>query len=336
MKKTQAKSKHPAKAAKVSGKVKTAPTKVRRLSGASAATGRPPWNSPNWGQAWDKFLWGEFEQMLATSKRTPKRQEELRKRYREKLTGWIKNMVEIRAASDAKWASMPTPPQSQVQTADAECEALIAAHLQEMEAKQDLEQHRTTQAFGRRALKALTLQDAGYSLAADVAVKVFPYPKKGSRDPNAPARNQLWISLEALSLWLQEFVEADGEKVPRWQTMPARSFRHHQRHSKYGWSESYIELNNAAGAWLWSEIGGAAHEDAHAGKALGYLLHRHQSAALEFLQRFLAARHSTQDKSRERMIDVAAAMESGNKDRLGKTSKKDRDRIRRDHKPPVE
>lgn len=37
MTKTQIKSKRPAKAAKVSGKVKTAPTKVRRLGGASAA-----------------------------------------------------------------------------------------------------------------------------------------------------------------------------------------------------------------------------------------------------------------------------------------------------------
>ena len=283
----------PKKASQVSTKGKAAPAQSKARGGASAATGRPPWNSPNWGPALDKFLWGEFEQILATSKRTPKRQEELRKRYREKLTGWIKNMVKIRAASDAKWASMPTPPQSQVQTAEAECEALIAAHLREVESEQDLEQHRTTQALGRRAFKALTLQDAGYSLAADVAVKVFPYPKKGSRDPNAPARNQLWISLEALSLWLQEllvpaehggfrvFVDTEffseltrfvvgsdiGDSIPekdsdtgqtprpRWQTMPEGSFLHFKRppHRRLHKGKTRTQVKNASEVRLKTE-----------------------------------------------------------------------------------
>jgi hypothetical protein len=351
----QVKSKRPAKAAKVSSKVKTAPTKARRLGGASAATGRPPWNSPNWGQAWDKFLWGEFEQILATSKRTPKRQEELRKRYREKLTGWIKNMVDIRTASDAKWASMPTPPQVQVQAAEAECEALIAAHLQELEAEQDLKQ-----ATGRRAFTALTLQDAGYSLAAEIA----------------GGDGQLEISLEALALWLQEllvpaehggfrvFVDTEffseltrvvvgsdiGNSIPekesdtgqtprpRWRTMPEGSFRHHPRNSQYGHKLSYVELNNPAGEWLWRELARSAFEDAEAAKVLSHLLGWHQDAAMKFLQRFVKSRHKIRDNEselepRERLLKTAAAMISGDSARISATSKQDKDRIQRDYKP---
>ena len=335
MKKTQkqinqVKSKRPAKATKVSSKVKTAPTKVRRLGGASAATGRPPWNSPNWGQVWDKFLWGEFEQILATSKRTPMRQEELRKRYREKLTGWIKTMVKIRAASDAKWASMPTPPQSQVQTAEAECEALIAAHLREVESEQDLEQHRTTQALGRRAFKALTLQDAGYSLAAEIA----------------GGDGQLEISLEALALWLQEGVEAEGGMISRWRTMPAGSFHHLQRkpHKRLHngktrtlvQTASEVRLKTAGEEWLWRELARSAFEDAETAKALHHLLGWHQGAALRFLQRFLAARHSSQDETRERLITTAAAIASGTPDRIAATSKEDRHRIAREYLPDTE
>jgi hypothetical protein len=313
----QVKSKRPAKAAKASGKAKTAPTKVRRLGGASATTGRPPWNSPNWGQAWDKFLWGEFEQILATSKRTPKRQEELRIRYREKLTGWIKNMVDIRTASDAKWASIPTPPQVQVQAAEAECEALIAAHLQELEAEQDLKQ-----ATGRRAFTALTLQDAGYSLAAKIA----------------GGDGQLEISLEALALWLQEGVESKGEIIPRWRTMPDGSFRHHPRNSQYGHKLSYVELNNPAGEWLWRELARSAFEDAEDAKVLSHLLGWHQDAALKFLKRFVKSRHKIRDneselETRERLLKTAAAMISGDSARISATSKQDKDRIQRDYKP---
>jgi hypothetical protein len=330
MKKTQrqinqVKSKRPAKPAKASGKAKTAPAKVRRLGGASAANGRPPWNSPNWGQAWDKFLWGEFEQILATSKRTPKRQEELRKRYREKLTGWIKNMVDIRTSSDAKWASMPTPPEAQVQAAEAECEALIAAHLQELEAEQDLKQ-----ATGRRAFTALTLQDAGYSLAAEIA----------------GGDGQLEISLEALALWLQEGVESKGEVIPRWRTMPADSFHHLQRkpHKRLHKGKtrtlvqnaSEVRLKTTSEEWLWRELARSAFEDAETAKALHHLLGWHQGATLSFLQRFLAARHSSQDKTRERLITTAAAIASGNPDRIAATSKEDRHRIARDYPPDTE
>ena len=350
----------PKKASQVSSKGKAAPAQSKARGGASAATGRPPWNSPNWGQVWDKFLWGEFEQILATSKRTPKRQEELRKRYREKLTGWIKNMVEIRAASDAKWASMPTPPQSQVQTAEAECEALIAAHLREMEAEQDLEQQRTPQAFGRRAFKALTLQDAGYSLAAEIA----------------DGDGQLEISLEGLALWLQEllvpvenggfttFVDTDffseltrfvvgsdvGDSIPekeshtgqtprpRWRTMPNGSFRHHPRNSPYGHQQSYVELNNSAGEWLWRELARSAFEDAEAAKVLSHLLGWHQDAAMRFLQRFLKSRHKIRDNKselepRERLLKTAAAMMSGESARISATNKQDRDRIQREFRP---
>ena len=315
----------PKKASQVSSKGKAAPAQSKARGGASAATGRPPWNSPNWGPALDKFLWGEFEQILATSKRTPKRQEELRKRYREKLTGWIKNMVEIRAASDAKWASMPTPPQSQVQAAEAECEALIAAHLREVESEQDIEQKRTPQALGRRAFKALTLQDAGYSLAAEIA----------------GGDGQLEISLEALALWLQEAVEADGERVPRWRTMPAGSFHHLQRkpHKRLHngktrtlvQNASEVRLKTAGEEWLWRELARSAFEDAETAKALHHLLGWHQDAAMIFLQRFLASRNSIQNGVKERLLKTARGLVLGNEELINNTTKEDRDRLRRDH-----
>jgi hypothetical protein len=353
----------PKKASQVSSKGKAAPAQSKPRGGASAATGRPPWNSPNWGPALDKFLWGEFEKLLATSKRTPKRQEELRKRYREKLTGWIKNMVKIRAASDAKWASMLTPPQSQVQTAEAECEALIAAHLQEMEAKQDLEQHRTTQALGRRAFKALTLQDAGYSLAAEIA----------------GGDGQLEISLEALALWLKEllvpaehggfrvFVDTEffseltrfvvgsdiGDSIPekesdtgqtprpRWQTMPEGSFLHFKRppHRRLHKGKTRTQVKNASEVrlkteseeWLWRELARSAIEDAETAKALHHLLGWHQDAAMMFLQRFLASRNSIQNGVKERLLKTARGLALGNEELINNTTKEDRDRLRRDH-----
>lgn len=351
------------KDSQVSTKGKAAPAQSKARGGAPAATGRPPWNSPTWEQALDKFLWGEFEQILATSKRTPKRQEELRKRYREKLTGWIKNMVKIRAASDAKWASMPTPPQSQVQAAEAECEALIAAHLREVESEQDIEQKRTPQALGRRAFKALTLQDAGYSLAAEIA----------------GGDGQLEISLEAFALWLQEllvpaehggfrvFVDTEffselirfvvgsdiGDSIPekesdtgrtprpRWQTMPEGSFLHFKRppHRRLHKGKTRTQVKNASEVrlkteseeWLWRELARSASEDAETAKALHHLLGWHQDAAMMFLQRFLASRNSIQNGVKERLLKTARGLVLGNEELINNTTKEDRDRMRRDH-----
>jgi len=308
-------------------------------------------------------LWGEFEKLLATKKRTPKRQEELRKRYREKLTGWIKRMVDIRTASDAKWASMPTPPQVQVQAAEAECEALIAAHLQELEAEQDQEKHQTPQAVGRRALTALTLQDAGYSLAAEIA----------------GGDGQLEISLEALSLWLQEllvpaehggfrvFVDTDffselkrfvvgsdiGDSIPekeshtgqtprpRWQTMPEGSFLHFKRppHKRLHKGKTRTQVKNASEVrlkteseeWLWRELARSAIEDAETAKALHHLLGWHQDAAMKFLQRFLASRHSIQNGVKERLLKTARGLALGNEELMKTTTKEDRGRLHRDH-----
>ena len=266
MKKTQAKSKHPAKAAKVSGKVKPAPTKVRRLGGASAATGRPP----------------------------------------------------------MKQASMPL-----ISSANNSAR-LIATFLREMEEAQDPEHQRAQLALGRRALKALTLQDAGYSLAVEIAGE----------------DGQLEISLEALALWLQEGVEADGERVPRWRTMPAGSFHHLQRkpHKRLHngktrtlvQNASEVRLKTAGEEWLWRELARSAFEDAETAKALHHLLGWHQGAALRFLQRFLAARHSSQDETRERLITTAAAIASGTPDRIAATSKEDRHRIAREYLPDTE
>jgi hypothetical protein len=249
--------KRPAKAAKASGKVKTAPAKVRRLGGATGAKATP------------------------SAHRSAQRQ-----------------------------------------AAEAECEALIAAHLQELEAEQDLEQQRTPQATGRRAFTALTLQDAGYSLATEIA----------------GGDGQLEISLEALALWLQEGVESKGEIIPRWRTMPDGSFRHHPRNSPNGHKLSYVELNNSAGEWLWRELARSAFEDAEAAKVLSHVLGWHQDAAMRFLQRFLKSRHKIRDNEselepRERLLKTAAAMISGDSARISATSKQDRDRIQRDYKP---
>lgn len=290
--------KRPAKAAKASGKVKTAPTKVRHLGGASGAKATP------------------------SAHRSAQRQ-----------------------------------------AAEAECEALIAAHLQELEAEQDLKQ-----ATGRRAFTALTLQDAGYSLAAKIA----------------GGDGQLEISLEALSLWLQEllvpaehggfrvFVDTEffselkrfvvgsdiGDSIPekeshtgqtprpRWQTMPEGSFLHFKRppHKRLHKGKTRTQVKNASEVrlktesveWLWRELARSAIEDAEAAKALHHLLGWHQGAALSFLQRFLAARHSKQDETRERLINTAAAIASGNPDRIAATSKEDRHRIARDYPPDTE
>jgi hypothetical protein len=257
--------KRPAKAAKASGKVKTAPAKVRRLGGATGAKATP------------------------SAHRSAQRQ-----------------------------------------AAEAECEALIAAHLQELEAEQDLEQQRTPQATGRRAFTALTLQDAGYSLAAEIA----------------GGDGQLEISLEALALWLQEGVESKGEVIPRWRTMPADSFHHLQRkpHKRLHKGKtrtlvqnaSEVRLKTTSEEWLWRELARSAFEDAETAKALHHLLGWHQGATLSFLQRFLAARHSSQDKTRERLITTAAAIASGNPDRIAATSKEDRHRIARDYPPDTE
>jgi hypothetical protein len=191
-----------------------------------------------------------------------------------------------------------------------------------LEAEQDLEQQRTPQATGRRAFTALTLQDAGYSLATEIA----------------GGDGQLEISLEALALWLQEGVESKGEIIPRWRTMPDGSFRHHPRNSPNGHKLSYVELNNSAGEWLWRELARSAFEDAEAAKVLSHVLGWHQDAAMRFLQRFLKSRHKIRDNEselepRERLLKTAAAMISGDSARISATSKQDRDRIQRDYKP---
>ncbi len=353
----------PKKASQVSSKGKAASLQSRARGVASEDSGRPTWNTPNWGQAWENFFWGEFEKLLATKKRTPKRQEELRKRYREKLTGWINRMVDVRTASDAKWASMPTPPQAEVQAAETECEALIAAHLQELESEQDQEKQRTPQALGRRALTALTLQDAGYALAAEIA----------------DGDGQLEISLEALALWLQEllvpaehggfrvFVDTEffselkrfvvgsdiGDSIPekesdigqpprpRWRTMPKGSFLHFKRppHRRLHKGKTRTQVKNASEVrlkteseeWLWRELARSAIEDAETAKALHHLLGWHQDAAMRFLQRFLASRHSIQDGVKERLLKTARGLALGNEELIKTTTKEDRDRLRRDH-----
>lgn len=217
--------------------------------------------------------------------------------------------------------------EAQRQAAKAECDALAAVIEQRDIELKNPETHRTTQAFGRRALKALVIQYAGYSLAADVA----------------GGDGHLEISLEALAIWLQEGVEVDGERVPRWQTMPAGSFHHLQRkpHKRLRkgrtktvvQNASEVRLKTAGEEWLWRELARSAFEDAETAKVLHHLLGWHQDAAERFVERFLSARHSVQAGTRERLIEAATAMVSGDKDRVAVTTKEDRQRIIQDHPP---
>lgn len=217
--------------------------------------------------------------------------------------------------------------EAQRQAAEAECVELAAIIEQRDIEQKNPETHRTLQAFGRRGLKDLVIQYAGYSLAADVA----------------GGDGHLEISLEALALWLQEGVEVEGERVPRWQTMPAGSFHHLQRkpHKRLRKGRtrtvvknaSEVRLKAAGKKWLWKAFAESAREDRETGMALAHLLGGHQAAAERFVERFLSARHSVQAGTRERLIETTAAMESGNKDRLAVTTKEDRQRIIQDHPP---
>ena len=319
--------KRPTKAAKAVSKGKAKPAPAKRRGGPPAACDKPSWDDPEWERKTDAFLWNKFEEQLAAKKNTPEQDEELRKRYREKLSGWVERMVAIRAEKAGKWASTPPPSQAQRQAAEAECVELAAIIEQRDIEQKNPETHRTTQAFGRRALKALVIQYAGYSLAADVA----------------GGDGHLEISLEALAIWLQEGVEVDGERVPRWQTMPAGSFHHLQRkpHKRLRKGRtrtvvknaSEVRLKTAGKEWLWKEFAESAREDREAGMALAHLLGGHKDAAERFVERFLSGRHSVQAGTRERLIETATAMVSGDKDRVAVTTKEDRHRIIQDHPP---
>lgn len=95
--------------------------------------------------------------------------------------------------------------------------------------------------------------EAGTDIAADIAKKVFPYPKKeGCKDCKADARFHLSQGLEDLGWWLAEVPQ--GTKKARWRAILPARFNDEDRYSSDTRSAKRWRLSMTAGLHLIEDI----------------------------------------------------------------------------------
>jgi len=196
--------KRPIKAVKASSKGKPKPAPVKPLVGPVSGLKRPSWDDPEWEPKTDAFLWNEFEKRLATQKKTPNQNEELKKRYREKLSGWIERMVAMRSEKTGRWAANPPAFQDEIHKA---YDAGLADRAALDDSSRAVEQFKASRTGLDAARVELMEEEAGVDIAAHVAAEHAATPK------------QEWAiakALEELGWWLVEAIPSKGGKKARW------------------------------------------------------------------------------------------------------------------------
>jgi len=223
----QVKSKRPAKPAKASGKVETAPAKVRRLGGASAA--RMSLSSSE--QAWHDDWLEKFEERLAVAQGSAKDKNERRKKYLPKLTKWIVRMRSLRVEAKAKLKGFSKTEDLIMQAYDRGIRDGFAL----AEAQAGLEKFKASQQGLDAARVQLIGLESGADIASEVVAKhISPPEDEGKERINAlseagleidgaltrpvhsiETHGELALALEALGEWLSEVEKVTGKGKPK-------------------------------------------------------------------------------------------------------------------------
>jgi hypothetical protein len=180
------------------------------------------------------------------------------------------------------------------------------------EAKSGLEELNSSQAGVEAARVDLAELEAGTDIAAEIAEKVFPYPKKGSKDRKADARFLLSQGLEDLGWWLAEVPQ--GGKKARWRAILPGRFNDEDRYSSDERSATRWTLSMTAGLYLIEDIATRLKHDQDNSDRIPPILEILESNREEvraFLERFFQRVKGNRAEALQRRQQTAEALARG-------------------------
>lgn len=239
--------KRPPKAAKSATKGNAKPAKVRLLGGAGSAKKTP---LDHWEKETEGQLEETFEAEIGRIRLNPELAAKARKNWPDYLPKRVEEMAAIRAE---KAAAMSEAKPAEGEIRRGIYDSLIEEGKARVEAERGLEKCNSSQTGLDAARVDLAEQEAGADIAAEIAEKVYPSPKKeGSKDRKADARFQLSQGLEDLGWWLAEVPQ--GSREARWRAILPGNFNDEDRYSSDARSATRWTLSMTAAIPLIEDI----------------------------------------------------------------------------------